>query len=300
MPKKTNKNPISEEKFAESTAEVEAHLDSEASQEEAASSPDEQAQKAAEAEKATDTDVVVPAEVAAIHVVKEKPQTVDKKETVKKEPTKKVKSKVEKSKRSKRYSELSEKVEKGKLYLLPDAVKLIKELSTTKFDSTVEVHVRLNKKKAKGSTESSRGTVHLPHGSGKERKVIVLDEKKIDEIAKTKKIDFDIAIAAPDLMPKVAKIAKILGPKGKMPDPKSGTVTTDPSKVMAEITSGKTEYRIDSNDIVHQIVGKVSWSDDKLIDNIKAVLTIAPKSRLATVHITSSIAPSIPLDINKV
>ena len=169
----------------------------------------------------------------------------------------------------------------------------------SKFDGSVEIHLRLNQKKAKGSTESSRGVVYLPHGTGKDKKVVVLDEKMISEIAKTKKLDFDICIASPALMPDVAKIAKILGPQGKMPDPKSGTVTNDPNKVITEIQGGKTEYRVDASGIVHQIVGKVSWDEAKLAENAKAVMAIYPKSRLNSAFVTASIAPSIPLDLNK-
>ncbi len=100
-------------------------------------------------------------------------------------------------------------------------------------------------------------------------------------------------------MPKVAKIAKILGPVGKMPDPKSGTVTTDPKKVIEEIRGGKTEYKVDSSGIVHQIIGKISWDESKLAENAKVVMAIYPKSRLNSVFVTASIAPSIPLDLSK-
>lgn len=299
MPKKTKTDSISEEKNSQVLSEAGTSHLSEPTQEEVAVAPDEEAQKAVEVEEATDTDSAIPAEVAAIHVIEEKPKTT-KEKVVKKETKKAVKTtKTEKSKRSKNYLELRSKVEKGKLYLLAEALELVKELSSSKFDGSVEVHMRLNKKKAKGSTESSRGTVNLPHGTGKERKVIILDEKKIDEIFKTKKIDFDVAIASPDLMPKVAKIAKILGPKGKMPDPKSGTVTNDPQRVIEEIKSGKTEYRIDSNGIIHQMIGKVSWTSEKLTDNAKIIFSIYPKSRIATIFLTASIGPSIPIDTNK-
>jgi large subunit ribosomal protein L1 len=162
----------------------------------------------------------------------------------------------------------------------------------------VEIHMHLTKKKDKGSTQSSKVAMHLPHGSGKERVVVVLDEAKIEEIAKTKKIDFDVAIASPELMPKVGKIAKILGPKGKMPDPKSGTVTNDPAKAMAEITSGKVEYRIDASNNVHQMIGRVSWTEDKLKENAQAVLASQPKSRIASAYVVASISPAVPIDLN--
>jgi len=176
---------------------------------------------------------------------------------------------------------------------------LAKELSLSKFDGAIEIHLRLSTKKTKGSTESLRGLFQLPHGSGKNRKIIILDEAKIEQIAKTKRIDFDVAIATPALMPLVAKIAKILGPKGKMPDPKSGTVTNDPKQAIEEINSGRAEYRIDANNNVHQIVGRASWDDHKLIDNTKVVLGTFPRNRLMAAFVCPSIGPSVPLDLTK-
>ncbi|MEK7171260.1 MAG: hypothetical protein AAB774_03070 [Patescibacteria group bacterium] len=311
---KTINQPVEEEKLAEAQSEIMPHHSAEASFDESASNVDEEAEKETAVEEGAGLDQALPAEVAAIHVGNESAMALNKAEPSKLErkKAKKVERSVEKaekaatkkevelkSRRSKKYLAARAKVETGKLYLLADALTLVKELSMSKFDGSVEIHLRLNKKKAKGSTESSRGVVHLPHGTGKEKKVVVLDEKMIDEIAKTKKMDFDICIASPELMPKVAKIAKILGPKGKMPDPKSGTVTNDPKKVMEEIKGGKTEYRVDASGIVHQIIGKVSWEDTKLAENAKVVMAIYPKSRLNSAFVTASIAPSIPLDLSK-
>ncbi|MEK7202549.1 MAG: hypothetical protein AAB669_03430 [Patescibacteria group bacterium] len=311
---KTINQPVEEEKLAEAEAEIMPHHSAEASFDESAGNVDEEAEKETAVEEGADLDQAIPAEVAAIHVGNESASALNKAEPSKLERKKEAKAERQaaksekiaatkevesKSRRSKKYLAARAKVEPGKLYQLAEALTLVKELSMSKFDGSVEIHLRLNKKKAKGSTESSRGVVHLPHGTGKEKKVVVLDEKMIDEIAKTKKMDFDICIASPELMPKVAKIAKILGPKGKMPDPKSGTVTNDPKKVMEEIKSGKTEYRVDASNIVHQIIGKVSWEDAKLADNAKVVMAIYPKSRLNSAFITASIAPSIPLDLSK-
>lgn len=311
---KTINQPVEEEKLAEAEAEIMPRHSAEASLDESAGNVDEEAEKETTVEEGADLDQAIPAEVAAIHVGNESAMALNKAEPSKLERKKEAKAERQaaksekiaatkevesKSRRSKKYLAARAKVEPGKLYQLPEALTLIKELSMTKFDGSVEIHLRLNKKKAKGSTESSRGVVHLPHGTGKEKKVVVLDEKMIDEIAKTKKMDFDICIASPELMPKVAKIAKILGPKGKMPDPKSGTVTNDPKKVMEEIKSGKTEYRVDASGIVHQIIGKVSWDEVKLAENARVVMAIYPKSRLNSVFVTASIAPSIPLDLSK-
>ncbi|MDO8649857.1 MAG: hypothetical protein Q7K33_00900 [Candidatus Berkelbacteria bacterium] len=316
---KTINEPVEEEKLAEAEAEIMPHHATEASADEAAGNVDEQAEVETSTEEGADLDQALPAEVTAIHVGNESATDLNNKESdhEKSKLERKKDAKAErlaaksekiaaskeeheaKSRHSKKFLAAKAKVEPGKLYQMAEALTLIKELSVSKFDGSIEIHLRLNKKKAKGSTESSRGVVHMPHGTGKDKKVVVLDEKMIEEIAKTKKLDFDICIASPELMPKVAKIAKILGPKGKMPDPKSGTVTNDPKKVMEEIKSGKTEYRVDASGIVHQIIGKVSWEDAKLIENAKVVMAIYPKSRLNSAFITASIAPSIPLDLSK-
>lgn len=293
MPKKTTKNQLEEEKDAQQQAEAMTSESSEAS--EAEINIDENAEEGFAVEESTDSNQVTPAEVAAISEDTESAKELNKKA----KPAKKVVVKVAPKKtRSAKYLKHVEMVEKGKLYNLEEAIELVKKLSISKYDGSVEIHVRLNAKKAKGSTESSRGIFHLPHGSGKEKKVVVLTEDKIEEIAKTKKIDFDIALASPELMPKVARIAKILGPKGKMPDPKAGTVTTDTDKTIAEINSGKVEYRIDSTNNVHQLIGKVSWSTEKLLENAKAVLGSLPKNRMASVFFTASVAPSVPVDLS--
>lgn len=298
MPKKKiPTNTVDQEKSAIDEAEVLAGRSDEASQDEVENNVDEEAEKALIAEEAADADAVVPAEVAAIHTDNETAEqlntTVEKK-TKKKEP---VKKSAPKKKRSAKYIASIAHVEKGKLYELVEAIELIKKTSYAKFDGSVELHLKLLKKKSKGSTESSKSVIHLPHGTGKEKKIIILDEAKIDQIAKTKKIDFDVAIASPELMPKVGKIAKILGPKGKMPDPKSGTVTNDPEKVIKEINSGKIEYRIDNSDNVHQIIGKVSWDAIKLKENATALLGSLQKNRISAAYITSSMSPSAALDL---
>lgn len=321
---KTINQPVEEEKQAQAEAEILPQLSTEASLDASAKNTDENAEVETSVEEAADLDQVIPAEIAAIHVGNESaaelnkagPGSIEKSKLERKKSAKasrlatkseKVASSVKrslaggasKSRHSKRLLAAKAKIELGKLYQLPEAISLIKELSISKFDGSVEIHLRLNKKKTKGSTESTRGIITLPHGTGKDRKIVVLNEKIIDEIAKTKKINFDIAIASPELMPKVAKIAKILGPRGLMPDPKSGTVSNDPDKVIAEIKGGKTEYKVDASGIIHQIVGRVSWEEAKLAENAKAVLALYPKSRVNSAFMTASIAPSIPLDLNK-
>lgn len=296
--KKESANPIEEEQISAQQAEVISSEPEEASLETA--TMDETGDEALAAQEGADADQAVPAELAAMHEEKSaisKAEPSD--ESKKTSKTKKVeKPTAKKSRHSAKFLKSKEKVEHGKLYKVDEAIELVKDLSTSKFDGAVEVHMRLLKKKAKGSTESSRGILHLPHGTGKNKKVIILTEEKIEEISKTKKIDFDIAIATPALMPKVAKIAKILGPKGKMPDPKSGTVTDKPEDAIAEINSGKVEYRIDAGNNIHQIVGRTSWDKTKLQENIDAVLLVLPKARISAAYLTASICPSVPLDLS--
>jgi len=294
MPKKKeSKNPIEEEKISAEQAEVMSSESEEASQD--VQILDENAEQALVAEEGTDANQAVPAEVAAISEQTESAEALDKKST--KKTKKEDKPATKKSRRSAKFLKTKEKVEAGKLYKMDEAIELVKELSMSKYDGAVEAHVHMNKKKAKGSTESSKGTFHLPNGSGKERNIVILTEEKIEEIAKTKKIDFDIAIATPALMPKVAKIAKILGPKGKMPDPKSGTVTDKPEEAIKEINSGKVEYRIDAGDNIHQMIGRVSWDNAKLLENLNAIFASLPKARIAGAYLVPSVGPSVPLDL---
>ena len=272
---------------------------------------DEQADKAAVVEKGADAEEVTPAEVDAMHIVKET-EVTEEEADVDDAVREKVKAKVaEKGKkegktakpkksskptRSKKYQEVAPLVDRNKVYQLNEAIELVKKVSVSKFDGTIELHMVIAKKKTKGSTESARGVLHLPHGPVKAKKIVVLDEDMIEEIAKTKKVDFDIAVASPSLMPKVAKIAKILGPQGKMPDPKAGTVTDDVEKVKAELNSGRTDFRIDPSNIVHLPIAKISWEDKNIAENIKVAIAHYPVNRIGSAYITPTIGPSIKLD----
>lgn len=226
-------------------------------------------------------------------VVKEKEVEEEKKETSEtkeKESSKKVivgKVKV----RSKKYKEVLNLIDHHKIYDVKEGIELVKKTSLTRFDGNVEVHIRLLSKTDK--PENVRGTLKYPHATGKKINVVILDEKEIDKIEKTKKTDFDIAIATPAMMPKVGKLAKILGPKGKMPNPKSGTVTDDPEKTKKELESGLSEYKTDSYGIVHQVIGKVSADEKVLEENYQALLAVLPKEKIVTAHICATIGPSV-------
>lgn len=199
-------------------------------------------------------------------------------------------------KKSKKYTEALSKVEKGKLYTLEEAVKLVKETSTSKFDGTVEIAVRLNLD-TKKNDQQLRGAIVLPHGTGKAKKVLVLakgdaakaaqeagadfvgDVDMITKIEKENWFEFDVIIATPEMMPLLGKLGKVLGPKGLMPNPKTGTVTMDTRKAVEDVKKGRVEYRTDSYANVHALVGKVSFDDEKLVDNVKAFMDVIIKSK---------------------
>ena len=226
-------------------------------------------------------------------------------------------------KHSKAYRAAVEKIEAGRIYAPLEAVRLAQQTSTTKYDATVEVAFRLGVDPRKAD-QMVRGTVNLPHGTGKTARVIVFangeraeqaraagaDEVGGDElIAKVADgwTDFDAAVATPDLMGKVGRLGKVLGPRGLMPNPKTGTVTMDVAKAVSDIKGGKIEFRVDRHANLHFIIGKTSFSDVALVENYAAALEeilrlkpSASKGRYivkATVSTTNG--PGIPLDQTK-
>ncbi len=213
-------------------------------------------------------------------------------------------------KRGKNYRKVVELIDKAEAYELAAGIDLVKKTATTKFDSSIDIHVNLGVDPQQ-SDQIVRTSVVLPGGSAKTPTVKIVKsgaegEKAIAEIEKGK-IDFDILITTPDMMPKLAKVAKVLGPKGLMPNPKSGTVTADLAKAEKEIKSGKVELRIDKQAIVHQSVGKVSFADKNLADNVKAVVaalqTAKPAGSKGTyilnISLASTMGPSVKLDAHK-
>jgi len=190
----------------------------------------------------------------------------------------------------KRYNELRTSFDNNKTYELTEAIALVKKTSNTKFDSTIEVHVRLGVDPKK-SDQQVRTTSNLPHGTGKKKRIaafvsspehekdakdagaeLVGGEELVAEIVKTGKCDFDVAIASPDMMPKLAKVAKILGPRGLMPSPKNDTVTQNVGQAVKDMRGGKIAFKCDDTANVHQAIGKASFSDEQLTENLTAFL----------------------------
>ena len=226
-------------------------------------------------------------------------------------------------KRSKKYVEALSKLEKGKVYTKEEAAKLVKETSVTSFDGSVEVAVRLNLD-TKKADQQLRGAVALPKGTGKEVRVLVLTKGPkaaeareagaeyvgevdlVDKIANENWFEFDTIIASPEMMPLLGKLGKVLGPKGLMPNPKTGTVTVDVAKAVKEVKAGRAEYRTDSFGNVHGIIGRVSFSAEDLIENLDAFMAQLLKVKPSTVKgeyvknitICSTMGPGIKVENN--
>ncbi len=226
-------------------------------------------------------------------------------------------------KRSKKYTEAMSKVERGKVYSKEEAVKLVKETSTSSFDGTVEVAMRLNID-TKKADQQLRGAIVLPKGTGKSTKVLVIargekatqakeagadyvgDVDMLEKIEKENWFDFDTMIATPDMMPLLGKLGRVLGPKGLMPNPKTGTVTLDVAKAVNEVKAGRVEYRADSYGIIHGVIGKVSFSDADLLENLNAFVAAILRVKPATVKgeyvksisIASTMGPGIKVENN--
>jgi len=223
---------------------------------------------------------------------------------------------------SKRMQALKQLVDKNKVYPIAEAIELVKKTSNTKFDASVEVHFRLGIDVQK-SDQQIRSTVILPHGTGKTKKIaafvtaneektakeagadFIYGEEDIKKLKDSGKFDFDIAIATPEMMPKLAPAAKVLGPKGLMPNPKTGTVGTDVKKMIDELKKGKVTFKNDETANLHQIIGKVSFDNKKLVENyetlIEALKKVKPTSSkglfLQSAYLCSSMGPSIKVEI---
>lgn len=189
----------------------------------------------------------------------------------------------------KKYRQVSQKVDRAKKYKIAEALVLVKELSLTKFDASVDAHIHV-------SDQNVRGIINLPHGTGKKIKVAIVSDELIEEIKKGK-IDFDTLVSSPKFMPQLAKVAKILGPKGLMPTPKSGTISDDPEKTKKELETGKMEFRADKDFVVHTSIGRVSWPAEKLEDNLKVLVQALVSAKIKSVYIAPTMGPSLKLEV---
>ena len=226
-------------------------------------------------------------------------------------------------KRVKRYNEAVSKVEKAKLYTKEEAVKLVRETSNSKFDGTIEIAMNLNVD-TKKADQQLRGAIVLPNGTGKDKKVLVIakgdaakaakeagadfvgDVDMLEKIEKENWFGFDTLIATPETMPLLGRLGRVLGPKGLMPNPKTGTVTNDVVKAINDVKAGRVEYRTDSFGNIHGIIGKASFDEEKLLGNLVAFVNTIIKLKPATVKgefvknisVSSTMGPGIKISLN--
>lgn len=207
------------------------------------------------------------------------------------EPKKEVKKTPKNDKkafRSKQYDTLVGKVDKKKVYGLKEALELLGTLQRTKFDETVELHINT-------TAAGISGNVTLPHGTGKKTRVAIADDALIAAVEKGK-IEFDILVATPDMMPKLAKVARILGPKGLMPNPKNGTVTSNPAEIAKKYEGGQISFKTEAkNPLLHLTVGKISFGNEKLTQNIEEMLKAVKRSNIVDVTLKSTMSPGIKI-----
>ena len=225
------------------------------------------------------------------------------------------------AKKTKKYAEALGKIDRTTLYDAKDALALVSEIATAKFDETVEAHIKLGVD-SRHADQQVRGAIVLPHGTGKTKKVLVFAkgdkakeaeaagadfvgaEELVQKIQKENWFEFDVVVATPDMMGVVGRLGRVLGPKGLMPNPKSGTVTFDVTKAVQEIKAGKVEYRLDKNNIIHVAIGKVSFGGEKLTENfsvlmnaiIKAKPSAAKGQYLRSVTVASTMGPGVKIN----
>ncbi len=224
-------------------------------------------------------------------------------------------------KRGKKYQEAAKLIEDSKLYDVKEAISLVRKTSYTKFDGSVELHVRLGVD-SKQADQQVRGAVVLPNGTGKDIKIVVVTKEAnfkaaqdagadfvggediISKIQTENWFGFDVMIATPDMMGVIGKIGKVLGPKGLMPNPKTGTVTPDVAKAVKDAKAGKVEYRLDKNNIIHMMIGKVSFDEQKIFENLDTVMSAIIKAKpaaakgqyLKSISLASTMGPGVAVN----
>lgn len=209
---------------------------------------------------------------------------------VKKATKKEAKSTSSKTAKGKKISEARMKVDASKKYNLSDAVKLVKSLSYVKFDETLELHLKLKETGIKGQ-------VNLPHGTGKDLKVAIADEKLLKSI-EAGQIDFDILVTSPSFMSKLVPFARVLGPKGLMPNPKNGTVSENPEEAAKKFKGGNVNYKAEAKaPLMHQAVGKFSFSDEQLVENVNVMLGAVQKKNILSAYLSGTMTPSVQIEL---
>ena len=227
-------------------------------------------------------------------------------------------------KHGKKYAEAAKLVDRSKTYEAEEAIALVKKTTTAKFDETVELHIRTNCD-SRHADQQIRGAVVLPAGTGKKVRVLVFArgakadealaagadyvgaEELVPKIQKEGWLDFDVCVATPDMMSVVGRLGKVLGPKGLMPNPKSGTVTMDITKALADIKAGKVEYRLDKSNIIHVTIGKASFTEEQLMENYNALISAIVKARpsavkgqfLKSITVATTMGPGIKIVANR-
>ena len=205
-------------------------------------------------------------------------------------------------KHGKKYVEAAKLIDRSKVYEAEEAVALVKKSATAKFDETVELHIRTGCD-SRHADQQIRGAVVLPAGTGKD----VGGEELIPKIQKEGWLDFDVVVATPDMMSVVGRLGKVLGPKGLMPNPKAGTVTMDVTKAIADIKAGKVEYRLDKANIIHVTLGKVSFTEEQLMQNFNALMGAIEKAKpssvkgqyLKSISIATTMGPGVKIVANR-
>jgi large subunit ribosomal protein L1 len=207
---------------------------------------------------------------------------------------------VKKRVRSQKYQAVAKLIDRNKIYSLTEALEILPKLKLSNFDETVELHINMTE-------QGISGQVSLPHGTGKQTKVAIADDKLIAEIekglprGKAGKIDFDVLLSTPAMMPKLARVAKFLGPRGLMPNPKNGTITNDPEKEAEKYKGGFLSFKTEAKaPIIHLIVGKLSFGEKKLLENIKTIFAAIPSTKIKSAILKSTMSPGIKIDFIRV
>ena len=227
--------------------------------------------------------------------------------------------------KSKKYTQAVAKIDRTKLYESKEALALVSEIATAKFDETVEAHIKLGVD-SRHADQQVRGAIVLPHGTGKTKRVLVFAkgekateaqaagadfvgaEDLVQKIQKENWFDFDVVVATPDMMGVVGRLGRVLGPKGLMPNPKSGTVTFDVTKAIEEIKAGKVEYRLDKSNIIHVAIGKVSFGGEKLAENFATLMSAIVKAKpasakgtyLRSITVASTMGPGVKINAARI